>query len=152
MLRSFTPAFWFRMMWCDIIVRRCSSCHVDDFEKGQRASHFTFWQAINLDMTGIHCPRFGNNTVIFPDLVNLGRDRHLHKIFEGNLIIFSAINEDQDDRCCLIHATNATNGSSLNDRCFRDYLLHYKYTDHSNRRVTFAIYESLRVIYIVFPL
>ena len=129
-----------------------SPCHVDDFEKGQRASHFTFWQEINQDMIGIRCPRFGNSTVIVLDLVNLVRDcRCLHTIFKGDLIGFSALNEDRDDGCCLIHAINATNRSSLSDRCFKDYRLHYKYTDHSNRRVTFAIYESYRAICRVFP-
>ena len=103
-------------------------------------------------MTGIRCPRFGNNTTIFPDLVNLGRDcQCLHIIFEGNLIGFSAINEDRDDGCCLIHAINVTNGSSLSDHCFIDYLLQYKYTDHSNRRVTFVISESYKAIFRVFP-
>ena len=81
--------------------------------------------------------------MIFPELVNLGRDcRLLHTIFEGYLIGFSALNEDRDDDLCLIHAINAANGSSLSDRYFRYYGLHYKYTNHSNRRVTFAISES----------
>ena len=90
--------------------------------------------------------------MIVLDLVNLGRDRRLHTIFEGNLIRFSALNEDWDDGCCLIHAINVTNGSSLNDRCFRDYHLHYKYIDHSNKRVTFTISESYKPIFRVFPM
>ena len=102
-------------------------------------------------MTGIHFPRFGNSTVIFLDLVNLGRDRRLCTIFEGNLIGFSAINEDRNDGCCLVHAINATEGSSLSDHCFKDYRLHYKYIDHSHRRVTFAISESYKVIHKSFP-
>ena len=90
--------------------------------------------------------------MIVLDLVNLGRDfRHLHTIFEGNMIRFSALNEDRDDGCCLVHAINATDGSSLNDHCFRDYRFHYRYTVHSNRRVTFAISESYREICRVFP-
>ena len=97
-------------------------------------------------MTGIHCSRFGNSTRIVLDLVNLGRDRRLYTIFKGDLIGFLALNEDQGVGCCLIHAINATNGSSLSNRCFRDYHLHYKYTDHSDRRVTFAISESYRAI------
>ena len=50
--------------------------------------------------------------MIFPDLVNLRRDRRLHTSFEGNLIGFSAINEDQNDGCCLVHAINTADGSS----------------------------------------
>ena len=46
----------------------------------------------------------------------------------------------------LVHAINDANGSSLSDRCFRYYRLHYKCTDHSDRRVTFAISESYRAI------
>ena len=130
-------------MRCDIAAMRCFPCHVDNFGKGQRASHVAFYQAVNPDMTAFHCPIFGNSTVIFPDLVNLGRDRRLCTIFEGNLIRFSAIKEDRNDGCCLVHAINTTNGSSLSDHYFRDYLLHYKYIDHSNRRVTFAISEKL---------
>ena len=80
------------------------------------------------------------------DLVNLGRDRCLHTMFEGYLNGFSAINEDRGAGCCLVHAINAANGSSLSDRCFRDYRFHYKYTDHSDKRVTFAISESYRAI------
>ena len=143
---SFMPAFWFRMMQCGIAARRCSPCHVDDFGKGQRASHVAFCQAINPYMTAICCPRFGNSTVIFPDLVNLGRDRRLCIIFKGNLIGFSAINEDRNDGFCLVHAINTTDGSNLSDRCFRDYHLHYKYIDHSHRRVNFEIFESYRAI------
>ena len=82
--------------------------------------------------------------MIVLDLVNLGRDRRLHTMFKGDLIGFSAINEDRDNRCCLIHAINVANGSSLNDRCVRYYCLHYKYIDHSYRRVTFVISESYR--------
>ena len=89
--------------------------------------------------------------MIVLDLVNLGRDcQRLHAIFKGNLNGFSAINEEWGVGCCLVHAINATNGSDLSDRCFRDYRLHYKYTDHSNRRVTFAISESYRTICRVF--
>ena len=102
-------------------------------------------------MTGIRCPRFGNSTRIVLDLVNLGRDRHLHTIFEGNLNTFSVINDKRGSGCCLVHAINAANGSSLSDRCFRYYHLHYKYTDHSDRRVTFVISESYREICRVFP-
>ena len=98
------------------------------------------------DMTAIHYPRFGNSIVIFLDLVNLGRDWRMCIIFKGNLIGFSAINEDRNDGCCLVHAINASNGSSLSDRCFRDYGLRYKYIYHSHRRVTLAIYESYRAI------
>ena len=133
-------------MRCDIVVMRCSPCHVDEFGKAHRASHVAFCQAVNPDTTTICFPRFGNSTRIFPDLVNLGRDRHLHTSFEGNLIRFSAINEDRDDDYCLIHEINVTNGSSLSDHCFRDYRLRYKYRDHSYRRVTFAICESYKAI------
>ena len=111
MLWSFTPALWLRTMRCDVVAMQCSPCHVDDFGKGQRASHVTFFQVINPDMTAICCQRFGNSTVIFLDLVNLGRDRRLCTIFEGNLIRFSAINEDRNDGCCLVHAINTTDGS-----------------------------------------
>ena len=103
------------------------------------------------DMTAIRYPRFGNSIVIFPDLVNLGRDRCLCTIFKGNLIEFSAINEDKNDGCCLVHAINAVDGSSLSDHCFREYRLHYKYIDHSHRRVTLAISESYRAICKIFP-
>ena len=89
--------------------------------------------------------------MIVLDLENLGRDRSLRIIFGGNLNKFLVINEEWGTGCCLVHAINATNGSSLTNRCFRDYRLHYKYTDHSDRRVTFAISESYRVIYRVFP-
>ena len=84
--------------------------------------------------------------MIVLDLVNLGRDRCMYTIFEGNLIVFSTINKDRNDGCCLVHAINVIDGSSLSDRFFRDYRLHYKYTDHSNIRVTFAIFESYRAI------
>ena len=97
-------------------------------------------------MTAIHCPRFGNSTVIFPYLVNLGRDGRLCTIFKGNMIRFSAINEDRNEGCCLVHAINVANRSNLSDRCFRDYRLRYKYIDHSDRRLTFAIFESYREI------
>ena len=97
-------------------------------------------------MTGICFPRFGNNTTIVLDLVNLGRDQRLHTIFEGYLIRFSALNEDQDDGCCLIHAINTADRSSLDDCCFRDYCLQHKNRDHSYRRVTFVIFESYRAI------
>ena len=53
-------------------------------------------------------------------------------------------------RVSLFHAINVTNGSNLSDRCFRDYRLHYKYTDHSHRRVTFVISESYRAVCRVF--
>ena len=141
---AFMPTLCFETRWCGITVMRCPPCHVDVFEKGQRASHFDFWQAVNPNMTSIHCPRFENNIMIFPDLVNLRWDRHLYAIFEGNLIGFSAINEDRNDGCCLVHAINVVNGSSLSDRCFRDYRLRYKYIDQSHRRVTFVISESYR--------
>ena len=101
-------------------------------------------------MTGIRFPRFGNSTMIVRDLVNRGRDCHLRTIFEGNLNAFSAINEERGMGCCLVHAINAANGSSLSDHCFEYYHLHYKCTDHSNGRVTFAISESYRVICRVF--
>ena len=84
--------------------------------------------------------------MIFLDLVNLGRDERLCTIFKGNLIGFSAINEDRNDGCCLVHAINATDGSSISDRLFKEYHLHYKYIDHSHRRVTLAISESYRTI------
>ena len=121
------------------------------FLKRKEGQSLRLWQAINLDMKGIHCPRLGNSTMIVRDLVNRGRDCHLRTIFEGNLNAFSAINEERGAGCCLFHAINATNGSSLSDRYFRDYHLHYKYVDHSNRRVTFAISETYRVICRVFP-
>ena len=89
--------------------------------------------------------------MIYLDLINLRRDRRLHASFEGNLIRFSAINEDRNDGCCLVHAINTADGSSLNDFCFRDYRLRYKYRDHSYRRVTFVISESYREIRRVFP-
>ena len=82
--------------------------------------------------------------MIFPDLVNLGQDRRMCTIFKGNLIGFSTINEDRNDGCYLVHAINAADGSSLSDRCFREYHLRYKYIDHSHRRVTLAISESYR--------
>ena len=88
--------------------------------------------------------------MIVLDLVNLGRGRILRTIFEGNLNRFSVINEERGAGCFLVHAINATNGSSLSDHCFGYYRLHYKYTDHSNRRVTFAISKSYRVICRVF--
>ena len=88
--------------------------------------------------------------MIFPDLVNLGRDRCLCTIFKGNLIGFSAINEDQNDGCCLVHAINSADGSNLSDHCFRDYRLRYKYIDHSHRRVTFAIFENIEQVVGVF--
>ena len=138
-------------MWCDIAAMRCSPCHVDDFGKGQRANHVAFYQSVNSDTTAIRCPRFGNITVIFPDLVNLGRDRRLCTIFEGNLIGFSAINEDQNDGCCLVHAINVADRSTLSNRCFRYYRLRYKYIDHSHRRVTLVISESYRAICKSFP-
>ena len=89
--------------------------------------------------------------MIFPDLVNLGRDWRLCTIFKGNLIGFSAINEDRNDGCCVVHAINAVDGSNLSDRCFRDYRLRYKYIDHSHRRVTFMISKSYRAICKSFP-
>ena len=67
---------------------------------------------MNLDTTAIHFPRFGNSIMIFLDLVNLRRDRRLHASFKGNFIGFSAINEDRNDGCCLVHAINTTDGSS----------------------------------------
>ena len=85
-------------------------------------------------------------------LVNCGRDCHLRTIFEGNLNVFSAINEDQNDGCCLVQAINSVDGSSLDDRCFKYYHLHYKYRDHSYRRVAFTISESYREIGRVFPI
>ena len=99
-------------------------------------------------MTGI---RFGNSIMIFPDLVNLRRDRRLHTSFEGNLIGFLVINEEWGDGFCLVHAINAANRSILSDRCFRDYCLRYKYIYHSHRRVTFVISESYREICKSFP-
>ena len=63
-------------------------------------------------MTDIRYPRFGNSIMIFLDLLNLGRDRCLYTSFEGNLIGFSAINEDQNDGFCLVHAINTADGSS----------------------------------------
>ena len=150
-LWSLTPSFWSRTMQCDIAARQCSPCHEDNFWKGTEGSHFALWQAINLDMTGIRCPRFGNSTRIVLDLVNLGRDRRVYTIFKGDLIGFLALNEDRDAGCCLVHAINAANGSILSDRCFRDYHLHYKYTDHSDIRDTFAISESYREICRSFP-
>ena len=102
-------------------------------------------------MIGIHCPRFGNNTMIVLDLVNLGRDRRLYTILKGDLIGFLALNEDRDDGCCLFHAINSANRSILSDRCFRDYHLHYKCIDHSDIRVTFTISESYREICRSFP-
>ena len=84
--------------------------------------------------------------MIVRDLVNRGRYCHLPTIFEGNLNVFLAINEERGAGCCLVHATNAANGSSLSDHCFRDYHIHYKYIDHSDRRVTFASFESYRAI------
>ena len=102
-------------------------------------------------MIGIGCPRFGNGTRIVLDLVNFGRERRMYIIFKGYLIGFLAINEERDARCCLVHAINAANGSILSDRCFRDYHLHYKYTDHSDIRATFAISESYRAICRSFP-
>ena len=84
-------------------------------------------------------------------LVNLGRDRRLHTIFEGNLIEFLAINEDRGAGSCLVHAINAANGSSLSDRCFRYYCLHYKYIYHSNIRVNFEISKSYSAIFRVSP-
>ena len=116
------------------------------FLKGKEGQSLFLWQEINLDMTGIRCPRFGNSTRIVLDLVNLGRDRRVYTIFKGDLIGFLALNEDRDAGCCLVHAINVTNESSLSGRCFRYYHLHYKYTDHSNRRVTFVIYESYKAI------
>ena len=89
--------------------------------------------------------------MICPYLINLRRDRRLHASFKGNLIRFSAINEDQNDGYCLVHAINTTDSSSLDDRCFGDYHLHYKFRDHSSRRVTFAISESIEQFVRVFP-
>ena len=88
--------------------------------------------------------------MIVLDFVNLGQDHSLCTIFEGNLNGFLAINEERGAGCCLVHAINAANKSSLSDRCFRDYRLHYKYIDHSNRRVTFVISVSYRAICRVF--
>ena len=97
-------------------------------------------------MIGIRCPRFGNSIMIFPDLVKYStRPVPAHK-FRGKFDRISAINEDRDDGCCLIHAINTANGSSLSDHCFRDYRLRYKYTDHSHKRVTFVISKSYRAI------
>ena len=121
------------------------------FLKGKEGQSLHLWQAINLDMTGIRSPRFGNSTMIVLDLVNLGRDRRLHTIFKGDLIEFLALNEDRGARCFLFHAINAANRSILSDRCFRDHRFHYKCTDHSDRRVNFAISESYRAICRVFP-
>ena len=84
-------------------------------------------------------------------LVNLGRYWRSYTIFEGDLIGFSAINEDRNDGCCLVHAINAADGSNLSDHCFTDYRLHYKYIDHSHRRVTLVISESYRAICKSFP-
>ena len=122
------------------------------FLKGKEGQSLHLWQAINLDIIGIRCPRFGNSTMIVRDLVNRGRDCHLRTIFEGNLNMFSAINEEQGMGCCLVHAINAANRTSLSYRCFKYYHLHYKYTDHSEIKVTFAISESYRVICRVFPM
>ena len=99
-----------------------------------------------MDTTGIRCPRFGNSIMIFPDLVKYStRPAPAHK-FRGKFDRISAINEDQNDGCCLVHAINTADGPSLNDCCFIDYHLCYKYRDHSYRRVTFAIFESYREI------
>ena len=85
--------------------------------------------------------------MIFPDLVKYStRPVPAHK-FRGKFDHISAINEDQNDGYCLVHAINTTDGSSLDDRCFRDYRFHYKFRDHSYRRVTFVIFESYRAIW-----
>ena len=84
--------------------------------------------------------------MIFPDLVKSPTRLAPEHMFRGKFDQISAINEDRNDGCCLVHAINAADGSSLDDRCFRDYRLRYKYRDYSYRRVTFAISESYRAI------
>ena len=69
----------------------------------------------------------------------------IHK-FRGKFDQISAINEDQNDGYCIFHEINTADGSSLDDRCFRDYRFRYKFIDHSYRRVTFAISESYKAI------
>ena len=140
------------MLWCYIAAMRCSPCHVDNFEKKQRASHFTFCQAVNTDTTGICCPRFGNSIMIFPDLVKSPMRLAPAHTLQGKFDWVSEINEDWNDGCCLVHAINTADGSSLYDHCFRDYHLHYEDRGHSYRRFTFAISESYREIWRVFPM
>ena len=89
--------------------------------------------------------------MIFPDLVKSSTRPVLAHTFWWKFDWISVINEDRNDGCCLVHAINTADGSSLNDRCFRDYRLCYKYRDHSYKRVTFAISESYRAIWRDFP-
>ena len=84
--------------------------------------------------------------MIFPDLVKSSTIPVLAHMFQGKFDRILAINEDQNDECGLVHAINTDDGSSLDDRCFRDYRLQHKNRYHSYRRVTFASSESYRVI------
>ena len=72
-----------------------------------------------------------------------------HK-FRGKFDQISAINEDQNDGYCLVHAINTVDGSNLDDRCFKECHLRYKFRAHSYRRVTFVISESYGAIWRVF--
>ena len=132
--------------WCSEASQQgdVSPFHVASFEKGERDSHFALWQAVNPDMTGICCPRFGNTIMIFLDLVkSLTRLAHVH-MFRGKFDQILVINEDQNDGCCLVHAINTADGSSLQDRWVIEYHLCYRYKDHPYGRVTLAISESYR--------
>ena len=82
--------------------------------------------------------------MIFPDLVKSSTRLVPTHTFRGKLDLISAINEDQNDGCCLVHVINTVEGSSLQDRWVTEYHLCYKYKDHPYGRVTLEISESYR--------
>ena len=95
-------------------------------------------------MTGIRCPKFGNNIMIFQDLVKSSTRLVPTHTFQWKFDWISAINEDRNDGCYLFHAINTADGSSIQDRWVTEYHLGYKYKYHPYRRVTLAISESYR--------
>ena len=50
--------------------------------------------------------------MIFPDLVKYSTRLAPAHMFRGKFDRISAINEDRNDGCCLVHAINTTDGSN----------------------------------------